>query len=136
MKVKEAVAACRVPNQRCTYQDYLALPEDGNGNEIIEGELIMSPVPHTIHQKTSRKIVFEVMKFLDDAKCGELFYVPTDGVLSDSNIIQPDIPLITGKNSHIIREKCIHGVPDLIIEIRSPSTGDTDLIEKKELYEK
>ncbi len=60
----------------------------------------MSPAPHTIHQETSRKIVFELMNVLDDAKSGEHFYAPTDGVLSDSNIIQSNILLITGENLH------------------------------------
>ncbi|HEX9973495.1 MAG TPA: Uma2 family endonuclease [bacterium] len=136
MKVKEAVATYHVPKKVYSYQDYFELPDDGNKYEIIEGELIMSPAPFTMHQRIVRKIIFALLKFIEEEQTGELFFAPTDVVLSNSNVIQPDILFILNENLNIITEKNIKGVPDLIIEIISPATGYYDLSGKKDLYEK
>lgn len=136
MKVKDAVATYRIPRKMYAYQDYLKLPADGNRYEVIEGELIMTPAPYTIHQRVSRKIVYELISFVEKEKIGELYYAPIDVLLSNINVVQPDILFISNQNFHIITEKNIKGTPDLIIEIISPSTGYYDLIAKQELYEK
>ena len=136
MKVKEAHAAYRVPKKIYSYQDYLELPDDRNRYEIIEGELIMSPAPFTNHQRIVRKVIFALLKFIEEEQSGELFFAPTDVVLNNSNVVQPDILFILNENSKIIAEKHIKGVPDLIIEITSPATGYYDFSGKKDLYEK
>lgn len=41
-----------------TYEDYLALPDDGNRYEIIEGELYVTPAPNTDHQHISGELYF------------------------------------------------------------------------------
>jgi Uma2 family endonuclease len=135
MKVKEAVATYKVRRKIYTYQDYLELPDDGKRYEIIEGELIMSPAPSTIHQMTKGNFYFHVRKFIEKEKLGILFDAPTDVLMSNTNIVQPDIFFIFHKNSSIIKEANIIGVPDLINEIISPSSGYYDLIAKKEIYE-
>ena len=50
--------------------------------------------------------------------------------------MQPDIVLVSAENKSIIKEDAIHGIPDMLIEILSPSNSDHDLIRKKDLYEK
>ena len=67
---------------------------------------------------------------------GKIYFAPTDIILNEINVVQPDIFFISEENFKIISEKNIKGTPDLIIEIISPSTAYYDLIEKKELYEK
>jgi Uma2 family endonuclease len=136
MKVKEAVATYRVPRKIYTYQDYAELPDDGNRYEIIEGELIMSPAPVTIHQEVLLNIAIELGNLLRRTKLGKIYIAPTDVVMSDINVVQPDILFITREKLQIITTKNIKGVPDLIIEITSPATGYYDLRGKKELYEK
>lgn len=136
MKVKEAVATYRVPKKVYTYQDYIELPEDGKRYEIIEGELSMSPAPYMNHQFISLNLVLKLAKFVLENKLGKICYAPVDVLLSDFNIVQPDILFISSDNLQIITEKNIKGVPDLIIEIVSPATGYYDLRGKKDLYEK
>lgn len=50
--------------------------------------------------------------------------------------MQPDIVLVLAENKSIIKEDAIHGIPDMLIEILSPSNADHDLFRKKNLYEK
>ncbi len=136
MKVKEASLSYLTKKKSYTYRDYLELPEDGIRYEIINGDLVMTPSPVTIHQRVSAKIEFELRKYIDLRKIGEVFDAPFDVVLSDEIVLQPDIFFISNEQSKIITENNISGAPDLIIEILSPSTGYYDLVEKKEIYEK
>ena len=136
MKVKETLAQYKTSRKYFTYYDYLELPEDGKHYEVINGELIMVAAPYSIHQKVSIKIEYELLNFNERMKKGELFHAPIDVVLSETNVVQPDILFITNENSGIITEKNISGAPDLIVEILSPSTAYYDIVEKKEIYEK
>ena len=136
MKVKDAIATYRGTKKKYTYQDYLELPDDGNRYEIIEGELVMPPAPYTIHQDICRNIATELTIYTRKMKLGKIYFAPTDVVLSDINVVQPDILFISNENLQIITEKNIKGVPDLIVEIISPSTEYYDLFVKKETYEK
>lgn len=135
MQTRESAAQYKAKKVH-TYQDYLELPDDRNRYEIIEGELIMSPSPTTIHQKVSLNIEVAIQSHLEKNAQGELFHAPCDVKLSETNVVQPDIFFISNENKKIIADDNIQGAPDLIIEILSPSSAYYDLVEKKELYEK
>jgi Uma2 family endonuclease len=134
MKVKETSPAFRT-EKKYTYDDYLQLPEDDKRYEVIHGELIMTPAPFTIHQKTCLKIVDLLLQFIKENKVGELLFAPVDVVLSEDNVVQPDILFVAKERSHIITERNVSQAPDLVVEILSSATGYYDLVEKKELYE-
>ncbi len=116
-----------------TYSDYLKTPDDKRF-QLIEGELLMTPAPTTKHQRISRNLSFLLNQFVRTARVGEIFYAPTDVVLDDFNVFQPDILLVLNENKGIITKKNIQGAPDLVIEILSDSTASLDLIEKRKLY--
>lgn len=135
MHIRESVT--KYPEKKTfTYKDYLELPDDGNRYEIIEGELIMTPAPIPKHQIVSMELLLQLKLFVDKHQLGLVFHPPCDVLLTEKDLVQPDIFFIAQKNRKIITEKNIQGVPDLIIEILSPATAYYDLIEKKELYEK
>lgn len=121
------------PNRLYTYEDYLKL-NDGNQYELIGGELILVPSPQAAHQKAGRKLVQIIGLFIDKNNLGELFYAPFDVILSDKDKPQPDIMFISKERLNIITQKGVHGAPDLIIEILSPSTGSLDKVRKSKLY--
>ena len=50
--------------------------------------------------------------------------------------MQPDIVFIREENRGIIGRNAIKGIPDLIVEIVSPSSTFCDTFEKKEIYRK
>ena len=54
--------------------------------------------------------------------------------LSDHDIVQPDLVIVTRQRKHILTHK-IKGIPDLVVEILSPSNSDHDLKTKRRLYE-
>lgn len=118
-----------------TYEDYLAITDDKR-YEIIDGGLFMVPAPNTKHQDISGNLEFFLRKFVKDSGLGKVFDAPTDVILSDDIVLQPDILFISKDRKEIIKKKGIFGSPDLVIEIVSPSTFVTDTITKKEIYEK
>ncbi|RLE13973.1 Uma2 family endonuclease [Candidatus Aerophobetes bacterium] len=124
-----------VTNIKFTYQDYLLLPEDKR-YEIIEGELIIVPSPGFTHQSISGNLGFLLRRFIREKKLGIILNAPMDVVLSEENVVQPDILFISKKRASIITEKNIQGAPDLVIEILSPNTKKKDSILKRKLYAK
>ena len=116
-----------------TYEDYKHTPEDKR-YELLDGELIMAPAPRIVHQRTSREIGTPLDIFVTEDGLGEVFYAPCDVVLSQTDVVQPDLLFVSNERSHIITEDNIRGAPDLVIEILSPSTAQRDRTLKRTLY--
>ncbi|MBM4064043.1 MAG: Uma2 family endonuclease [Planctomycetes bacterium] len=121
--------------KKITYADYLKI-DDNNRYEIFHGELRMVPAPSTDHQGISINLGSLIWKFVKEKKLGKVFEAPTDVVFDDDEVFQPDIVFIKSERQDIIRENAIHGIPDLIVEIVSPSSTFYDMVEKKEIYRK
>lgn len=117
-------------------EEFKALPE-GTLAELIHGNLFMTPGPSFTHQQLSRNVFAALLKFVGiNENKGELIYAPCDIYLDEvDNVVQPDILYISPENGGIQKHDGFHGVPDLLIEILSPSNSKHDLILKKELYE-
>jgi len=60
---------------------------------------------------------------------------PVDLQLSNHDIVQPDLVVVTLERKQIMTPTKIKGVPDLVVEILSPSNPDHDLKTKRKLYE-
>ena len=116
-----------------TYEDYKHTPEDKR-YELLDGELIMVPAPRTEHQRTSREIEFALHIFVTGNELGEVFDAPYDVVLSQTDVVQPDILFVSKERSYIITEENIRGAPDLVVEVLSPSTAQRDRTLKRTLY--
>ena len=136
MKVKETAVKYHTQKKPFTYQDYLKLPEDGNRYQVINGELVMAPSPLPLHQIVSGELFLSIGNYVKDKKLGMVFSAPLDVVLSEDNVLQPDILFISKERQQIITDKNIAGAPDLVIEILSPATAYYDLFDKKEIYQK
>ena len=118
-----------------TYDDYCQIPDDGNRYEVIDGVLYMSPSPIVRHQRVLVNLTFFLEKWNRNTKAGQLYVAPMDVVLSEQNIVQPDILFISNERLAIIGEKNIQGAPDLLIEILSEGNRRHDEIQKRDLYE-
>ena len=129
------MARAAVEKKKYTYEDYLKTPEDKR-YELIEGELLMTPSPVTLHQRISGKLEFELRKFVIENDLGEVFDAPCDVYLDDENVVQPDILFISRERLDIIGEKNIRSAPDLVIEIISENSAYRDMVQKRRLYEK
>lgn len=120
---------------RYTYQDYLQTPEDKKC-ELIDGDLYMTPSPLTVHQRVLRKIYDRLNGFMEGKDLGELFFAPIDVVLSDFDVLQPDLLFVCKERLSIVTEKNVGGAPDVVIEVLSPGTKERDLGIKRTTYER
>ncbi len=119
--------------KRWTYEDYLKLDDDKR-YEIIDGELLEIPAPSTTHQRLVKRIVLFLDKFVEEKDLGEVFVSPVDVILSDTNVVQPDVAFVSKERSDIVKEKGVFGAPDLVVEVISPSTLKRDTEDKKRIY--
>lgn len=109
-----------------TAADYRSMPEDGKRYQLIEGELIVAPAPNTFHQIVQVNLVQILQTYLLKKPIGTLLCAPCDVYLDDHNVYQPDLLFVTRAHAERIQHDGIHGAPDLVIEILSPSTAAQD----------
>jgi len=120
-------------NAKCTYADYKTWPDDERW-EIIDGDAFaMTPAPSLKHQKTLGTLHLKLAGFFLGKACSA-FLAPTDVVLDETNVVQPDLLVVCDKNK--MTGANIQGAPDLVVEVLSPSTSLKDKREKKALYER
>ncbi|MCZ6802229.1 MAG: Uma2 family endonuclease [Nitrospirae bacterium] len=119
-----------------TYEDYLLFPADGKRHELIDGEHFVTPAPITKHQRISGNLFLSLGTYIQKTTWGQLFTAPTDVVLSDLDVVQPDLVFLSAARASFVTEKNIQGSPDLVVEILSESSRKTDEIIKRKLYER
>ncbi|HSH59519.1 MAG TPA: Uma2 family endonuclease [Acidimicrobiales bacterium] len=112
-----------------TYADLEALPEDDeNWYELSFGTLVVTPHPNTRHQA----LVSNVVLFLGSRK------PPSLRVLAEAELlIRPDVvkrPDVQLADESLVGGQYVAGVPELVVEIHSPSTKVLDLTEKRLVY--
>ena len=119
---------------RLTYEDYAKTPEDER-YELIDGELIMAAAPNELHQRLIKRL-FRYFLIAEERGLGWVYFAPFDVVLSDHDVVQPDLLFVLKENERIITRANVQGAPDLVVEILSPSTSRRDWNEKRDLYAK
>jgi len=87
-----------------TYADLLLFPDDGKRHELIDGEHTMSPSPFTKHQSVSFNLSGILFSFLKQHPLGRVFTAPMDVVLSDINVVEPDLLFIASEHASIITD--------------------------------
>jgi Uma2 family endonuclease len=124
-----------LPNPRIkfTYVDYVNTPEDKR-YELLDGDLVMTPAPGEIHQRVSILLGWRLVQFVTENHLGRVYVAPFDVVLSDTDVVQPDLLFVSNERAHVITPANVQGAPDLVVEILSPSTAERDLTFKRRLY--
>src|SRR5215470_10881488 len=112
-----------------TVEDLDRLPDDGRRYELLDGVLIVSPRPTTVHQLAASLLTTRLT-----IACPDCFYVVAEPAvqLSDKTEFDPDIV--------VVRRDDVGGAkfwtpPLLAVEIRSPSTAIIDRNAKLAAYE-
>lgn len=128
-----AVSAGSLP-RRYTYADLAEFPDDNLRREIIDGELFVNPSPVSKHQDAVMSIAYH-LEIYGRATGGKAYPAPFDVILSDDNVVQPDVLFI--RADHLDRvDDWVRAAPDLVVEVSSPTTRQTDRGRKRDLYER
>jgi Uma2 family endonuclease len=123
------------PTTGLTYEDLRAFPDDNLRRELIDGELFVTPSPSRRHQQTVLKLSGALLTH-QELRGGEVYPAPMDVFFSNANVVEPDLLFLRPENLETVDPDKIQKVPDLAVEVSSPSTRRTDLTRKKELYER
>ena len=117
-----------------TKEDYERLPE-GEPYQLIGGELVMSPSPDYSHQGILANILEVLRPYIRKRRLGDLVVAPMDVFLTKEDVYQPDLIFVRSENLGKLRsDGRIRFVPDLVMEILSPSTAIYDYSHKKAVY--
>ncbi|MBC8160942.1 MAG: Uma2 family endonuclease [Roseiflexaceae bacterium] len=117
-----------------SYARWEQLPEDGNRYEIIDGVLYVTTAPSNFHQWIISRLFRHVGNVLEDRGWGYAFTAPIGLLMPGCDPVQPDFVLISRANAHIIANRRIRGVPDLIAEVVSPGSVEQDARTKRAAY--
>ena len=116
-------------------EEVLALPDDGNRYELIDGELLVSPSPRGRHQIA----VWELARLVDDYvrrhRVGRTGMAPADLDLRTGQVSQPDLFVSRAVDGRRPVEWDEYGIPILIAEVLSPSTERYDRVVKRVRYQ-
>ena len=119
-----------------TVQRVLALPNDGNRYEVVDGELLVTPSPTFHHQDTVFALAWRLKPFVDASGSGYLSLSPADIELDERTLVQPDLfvfELPGGRRPE--RWKDITRLL-LAVEVLSPSTARADRHVKRRRYQR
>jgi Uma2 family endonuclease len=122
---------------KLTYDDFLLFPDDGKRHELIDGEHYVTPSPNRKHQKVSLNISLRIGNWLEQHPIGQIYYAPFDVIFSTFDVVEPDLLYMSNERAAaVLTDDNVQGVPELVIEIGSPSTRQRDETIKRHLYER
>jgi Uma2 family endonuclease len=121
-----------------TYAQLMRLREkldDHNRYEIIDGDLQVTPAPAPEHQWVSSEFFGLLWTHVRHNALGQVFSAPLDVILTQHDVVQPDICYLTTEQIERIGRRGIEEAPTLVVEVLSPSTSARDRGIKRALYE-
>ena len=123
----------KAADSRVTYAELQQWPDDGRQYELYDGEVIVVPSPFPRHQRVASNIE-DILRDYESAAGGLVFRAPLDIVLSEHNVVQPDVLYFREERRGLIKDwEATRAAPDLAVEVLSRSTEHRDRGRKMEL---
>lgn len=130
-------SSTRDSGAKLTYDDLVAMPDDGLRRELIDGELYVTPSPNRKHQSIVLNLAYLIKGYLRAHRAGRVFVAPLDVLFSRIDVVEPDVLFVSkAREAEVLAEKHLVGAPDLVVEVGSPGTRRTDERVKQRLYER
>jgi Uma2 family endonuclease len=131
-----------VDTQKLTYEDYLAMPALHQRYEIIDGELMMAASPIPTHQSIVGNLYWPLRQSVTPNGLGLMLMAPLDIVIRRDPLRtrQPDLLFLSAERTGITTGAQLTGmqllshVPDLVIEVLSPTNTRREVADKLEDY--
>lgn len=122
---------------KLTYDGYVLFPDNGERHELIDGVHVVTPTPNRKHQSVSANLLGLIWSYLQEHPIGRIFAAPFDVILSDFDVVQPDLLYVSRERmTEIETAPWVRGAPSLVVEIGSAGTRKRDVIVKRRLYER
>jgi Uma2 family endonuclease len=123
--------------QTMTATEFLELPRDRGGfsSWLVEGEVVVNE-PKAPHQRVVVTLIQALANWRDGGAGRGHVYSPLDTLIDDCNVYAPDVCWFREKRDPAAAGAIDYAMPDLAIEVRSPSTWRYDIGSKKSGYER
>jgi len=129
-------AAPTMTRKTWTDEELATLPKDGHKYELLDGDLIMSPV-HANHGYICMRLGAILLHFCEGRKLGKVYDSSTGFRLPEDLLLSPDVSFVSKarlKEIEVAPDKFLAGAPDLVIEVLSPSDRMAQIKRKLEHY--
>lgn len=119
-----------------TVERVLALPNDGNRYEVVDGELLVSPSPELNHQEAVLTLAARLRSYVQSIGIGRVSIAPADIQLDERTLVQPDVFVFEPPAG--VRPASWKDVRSLLlaIEVLSPRTARIDRQTKRLRYQR
>lgn len=123
---------------------------DYNTEEWINGRRLMSPRPRLNHMNTLDELTSQFKNYFKNSKCKArqeyALFLTKDNIDEILNNKRNLRKLLTSKKAEVVPDLMVYcdekqefyrgiiGIPQIIVEVLSPSNSDDDTVEKFELY--
>ena len=116
-----------------TYSEYARLPDDGNRYEVLDGEVLVTPAPGTLHQKVILRLAIALLEYVDGRGVGWVFQ-DVDLLFRTGQFLRPDLLVVPREGREGITDRGVEVAPVLVVEVLSPSSGRIDRVKKPRRY--
>jgi Uma2 family endonuclease len=121
--------------EKLTYEAWLAMPETKQRYEIVDGVLIMPPVPTPDQQWTAQEIFVRLREFVSQRHLGVVMMAPLVMLVQRDPLRtrQPNILYLNSERTGIRGRDDLRAMqylevpPDLVVEVLSPSNTRRNL---------
>ncbi|HEY4364832.1 MAG TPA: Uma2 family endonuclease [Bryobacteraceae bacterium] len=119
-----------------TADEFQVIPDDESmQTELDEGEVVRIPWRSLEHGDLEVELLARISEFAKPRALGRVYPGNTGFRLSDDTVRCPDVAFVRGERVESVRSKGFaRGVPDLAVEIFSPSDNVRQLMRKVKQY--
>lgn len=117
-----------------TEEQFWELSNEDTNFELLDGVLYIHSPASTEHEEIFQYLLMALTYFLEKTQKGKIFGSRLVMRLSEKWNPEPDLQIIFSENYSKIQETRVEGPADLVIEILSKATRDTDLTKKLPKY--
>jgi Uma2 family endonuclease len=118
-----------------TAEEYLAVRVHGDFTELVDGVIVVDN-PWLVHNAAQVEILTELTIWIRAAPGRGFASTPTDVVIDEHNVFSPDVLWVSREHVPRLHDLRMEGLPDLAVEVRSPSTWRYDIGKKRAGYER
>ncbi|MGI8593053.1 MAG: Uma2 family endonuclease [Solirubrobacteraceae bacterium] len=118
-----------------TAQEYFTLTEGQRWTELIDGRIVVN-VPRIPHQTLVGRLHLALGNWVEEEPGRGRAWLPLDVIVDDHNVLAPDLVWVAEERLPEPGAALLARPPDLLVEVRSPSTWHRDIGVKRRLYER
>jgi Uma2 family endonuclease len=118
------------PTRPYTIEDLHGFPADGYRRELIQGSLHVNPAPNFRHQVALSRLSYALQRACPAGLT--VLFAPFDVILGPDTLLQPDLLVVPTIE---LQQRESLALPQLVVEVLSPSTRHYDRSLKRVAYE-